>query len=424
MAVATQLGTLGTSTQSFADWVGSSNPSDYYAFNLTSAAAVRLHLSGLSETATLTLENASGPTLDTITGGLNADAWINTDLAPLPSGTYYIVVNDQNPNGSNGYNLSVATAPLANTAGYTLTASATAVTNIAGDTLATARVVPALSATPQSFTGEVSAVNPADVFAFTLTGTNTVNLVLSAYGAGDVPNFTNLKLLNSNGTSLQATYATSIADASISTQLGAGTYYAEVLPNSTAPSEYRLSLSDGAPAVGTAAGSNPGGSIATALDIGAPPATGATYAGWAGATHPDDYYKLDITQTSIVHLDVTGISASYSAELILRDISGNLIDQAGATPIFGGSLVTVLTTGTYYLDINNSFSTGGTGYSLTASANIINEAAGNTLAAAPHRPSTAMSAPATPTISTNSPCRPPPRCRCIPAASPIRGRWR
>ncbi|MFM6052411.1 MAG: pre-peptidase C-terminal domain-containing protein, partial [Sphaerospermopsis kisseleviana] len=139
LATARNIGTL-SSTQSFTDWVGSTDTNDFYRFDLGTQSNFSLLLNGLSADADVELLSSTGTVIQSSTnGGTAADSITRT----LSAGNYFARV--YRFSGSTNYNLSV---------------NATAVDN-AGNTLATARNIGTLSST-QSFTDWVGSTDTND----------------------------------------------------------------------------------------------------------------------------------------------------------------------------------------------------------------------------------------------------------------------
>ena len=240
-------------------------------------------------------------------------------------------------------------------------------------------------------------MNTADVFGFTLGAGNQVNIALSAYGAADVPDDVVVKLLDASGTLVQGGTATDSADALFSEPLAAGSYFVEVVPqhpNETA--NYSLGISAGAPPVGTAGGSNPGSTLATATPLGTLDSTGATSAAWVGSSANDDFYQFILAQTSRVDLGLTGTAPGSGVYLFLQNHAGTELADSYDNATQGASLIEVLSPGTYYVDAQYSAGTGGTGINLLATATSLVTSAGTSLATAEN---TGTLTPATETFS-------------------------
>lgn len=110
---------------------------------------------------------------------------------------------------------------------------------------------------------------------------------------------------------------------------------------------------------------NPGGTPATALDVGPLGTVPAVFSDTVSSANTDDYYKFSLSATSKVQLNLTGMSDD--ADAILLDSSGNQLyisENVGATP---ESITKFLDPGTYFVDVaalKTSFST----YTLALSA--------------------------------------------------------
>jgi subtilisin len=115
--------TIGATTSTYSDFVGSTDTNDYYRFSLGTSSNFSLNLTGLSADADVSLLNSSGGVITRSTNGSNSSESITRQLN---AGTYYVRVYPYS--GSTNYNLSLAAAPVA-------------IPDNAGNTLATARVI-------------------------------------------------------------------------------------------------------------------------------------------------------------------------------------------------------------------------------------------------------------------------------------------
>jgi preprotein translocase subunit SecB len=85
---ARNLGTFGSATQTFSDWVGSTDTADYYKFTLASTSNLRLTLTGLSGDADVELLNSRGTRIAaSLSSGSNSEA---INASNLVAGTYYV----------------------------------------------------------------------------------------------------------------------------------------------------------------------------------------------------------------------------------------------------------------------------------------------------------------------------------------------
>lgn len=104
LAAARNIGTL-SGTKSFRDWVGSSDLTDYYRFDLTQTSSLSLNLNGMGANADLRLLSSTGAVLaSSINGGVGADSISRT----LNAGTYYAQVFSVS--GNTNYDLSLTAA--------------------------------------------------------------------------------------------------------------------------------------------------------------------------------------------------------------------------------------------------------------------------------------------------------------------------
>jgi len=197
--------TVGSSTTSYTDWVGSTDTNDYYRFTLANSGNFNLGLTGMTAGADVQLLNSSGSVIASSTNGGTASESITSQLS---AGTYYIRVYPYT--GDTNYNLAVSAAPLAPV-------------DLAGNTLATARAITVGSSTT-SYTDWVGSTDTNDYYCFTLANSGNFNL------------------LNSSGSVIASSVRAGTASESITSQLSAGTYYIRVYPY-TGDTNYNLAVS-------------------------------------------------------------------------------------------------------------------------------------------------------------------------------------
>ncbi|MFN7677319.1 MAG: pre-peptidase C-terminal domain-containing protein [Cyanobacteriota bacterium] len=343
LVAARAIGTL-TGSQTFSDWVGSTDRNDFYRFDLSQASSVQLTLNGLSADADLALLSGGGGVLASSTnGGSTADVISGS----LQAGQY--VVRVYRFSGDTTYNL-------------TLTATPSASPDQAGNSLETARAIGTLTGS-QTFSDWVGRSDPDDYYRFDLTQASTVALTLNGLSAD-----ADLELLNGGGGVLaRSTNSGSRAEA-IGQSLAAGAYALRVYRFS-GNTTYNLTLS----ATPT---DNAGNSPATARAIGA--LTGRqTVTDWVGSTDSDDYYRLELAQPSSVDFQLQGLGAN--ADLELLDSGGGLLASSTNGDSATEAISQSLATGQYLLRVLRV--SGETPYDLTLSATPTDNA-GNTLAAA------------------------------------------
>jgi hypothetical protein len=210
--------TVGSSTTSYTDWVGSTDTNDYYCFTLANSGNFNLGLTGMTADADVQLLNSSGSVIASSTNGGTASESITSQLS---AGTYYIRVYPYT--GDTNYNLAVSAAPLAPV-------------DLAGNTLATARAITVGSSTT-SYTDWVGSTDTNDYYCFTLANSGNFNLGLTGMTAD-----ADVQLLNSSGSVIASSTNGGTASESITSQLSAGTYYIRVYPY-TGDTNYNLAVS-------------------------------------------------------------------------------------------------------------------------------------------------------------------------------------
>ena len=209
---------VGSSTNSYTDSVGSTDTNNYYCFSLANSGNFNLGLTGMTADADVQLLNSSGSVIaSSLRGGSNPERITRQ----LSAGTYYIRVYCYT--GNTNYNLAVSAAPLAPV-------------DLAGNTLATARAITVGSSTT-SYTDWVGSTDTNDYYRFTLANSGNFNLGLTGMTADP-----DVQLLNSSGSVIASSTNGGTASESITSQLGAGTYYIRVYPY-TGDTNYNLAVS-------------------------------------------------------------------------------------------------------------------------------------------------------------------------------------
>ncbi len=209
--------TVGSSTTSYTDWVGSTDTNDYYRFTLANSSNFNLGLTGMTADADVQLLNSSGSVIVSSVWAGTASESITRQLS---AGTYYIRVYPYQSANTN-YNLAV---------------SATSI-DLAGNTLATARAITVGSSTT-SYTDWVGSTDTNDYYRFTLANSSNFNLGLTGMTAD-----ADVQLLNSSGSVIVSSVWAGTASESITRQLSAGTYYIRVYPYQSANTNYNLAVS-------------------------------------------------------------------------------------------------------------------------------------------------------------------------------------
>ena len=336
--------TLSNNPTTYSDWVGTTDPNDYYRFSLTQSSEFNLSLTGLSDGADVELLDSSGNTLLYSSNFWLSDESIN---AQLLAGDYYIRVHPAYSNDNTEYDLTVA---------------ATAV-NDAGNSLNDALDIN-LTNSPTTYSDWVGTTDPNDYYRFSLAQSSEFDLSLT--GLSDSAD---VELLDSSGNTLLYSSNFWLSDESINAQLLAGDYYIRVHPAySNDNTEYDLTVS--ATAVNDA-----GNSLNNAKDITLND-TPTTYSDWVGTTDPHDYYRFSLTQSSEFDLSLTGLSDGANVELL--DSSGDRLLYSNNILNNDESINAQLLAGDYYIRVYTVYSNDNTDYDLTVSATAVNDA-GNSL---------------------------------------------
>ncbi|ELR97422.1 PPC domain-containing protein [Gloeocapsa sp. PCC 73106] len=328
---ATDLGAIAGS-RSLTGYVGSDDTNDYYRFTVNDTSVnvgFSLDLTGLGADADLQLLNSSGTVINSSSAGGTTSDFIRTNLS---AGTYYARVYQFS--GNTNYNLRLET-------------------NGAGTNLDNARNLGVLAAT-QSFTDYVGPTSANDYYRFSLNNTSNFSLALNGMSAdGDV------QLLNSSGGVITSSTAGGSSAESISTTLGAGTYYVRVFPFNGAITNYNLSLgADGA-----------GNSLGAARSIGALSAT-QRFFDYVGNNDTNDYYSFSLSNYSNFSLALSGMTADGDVQLL--NSSGSVIASSAAGSTTAEFINTALGAGTYYVRVY-PFGGANTNYELSLGATIIND---------------------------------------------------
>ena len=195
-ATARSIGTLGTSSTSYPEFIGASDTADYYTFTVVAPVIVSFDVTGLSNAAALELDGVDGP--------LNDGAYDNSAAgltASLAAGTYWFSIQG---NADTPYNLRVVS---------------TLIPDGAGSSRATGRAVGVLGTTPQSFSDYVGNGDEYDDYTFSLTAESTVSFSVTG-ATSDVGAY----LTTAAGTQLLFDDFGQVRDLSIARTLAAGSY--------------------------------------------------------------------------------------------------------------------------------------------------------------------------------------------------------
>ena len=249
-ATAALIGPLAPIPATYADWVGPTNPDDFYRFSVDAEALARFDLTGLAATATVTIEDAGGRFIASSSGGTpsgntlyNTGASLTQLLAP---GSYSLDISSTDGVGT----------------GYSLAASAQPVIDQGGKSLATATALAAPNTAVLTKTGYLSPAMPDAYYQFTLAAPATISLLLSGTNA-----VTTVALLSASGNPIASGQTGTVSGASVGENgsviqtLAAGSYVVDVQASGPGVVPYTLSVSATPSATG-------GASAASAVPLG------------------------------------------------------------------------------------------------------------------------------------------------------------
>jgi Bacterial pre-peptidase C-terminal domain len=296
---ARDLGTLNGNL-TLNDFVGNSDPSDFYTFQTTTTSDFQLSLTGLSADADVYLiqdSNFNG-IVDAndfvVFSALSGTTSETIDVFGLDAGRYFVEVSQWS--GNTNYTLSMTT-------------------DAAGNTLAAARNLGTLngSLTLNDFVGTG---DPSDFYTFRTTSTTDFRLSLTGLTADadvDLIQDSNLNgIIDANDILVSSTEAGADSEIINVSGLDAGRYFVRVSQYS-GNTNYALNL--------TATTSDIGNSYATAANIGTLNGQ-RRFTGSLGPTDPGDVYGFSINATSNLQLDLTGLTADADLFLV-QDVNLN-----------------------------------------------------------------------------------------------------
>ncbi len=208
----------------FNDYVGDSDPNDYYRFSLTNAADFDLSLSGLSDDADVRLFRfLSGNIEDEIAFSNNPGITDEAISLELQAGSYYIQVSQAGPGKNTTYEMRVQALPFD---------GAPNTPNLARD-ITDDLLLSGLNS-PIRFTDFVgSGVDENDYFTFTLQNQSFFSLDLK-----DMTGNADVELLRLDGSIIETSARAGTASESIRGIFDAGTYLLRVYPGADGVSTF------------------------------------------------------------------------------------------------------------------------------------------------------------------------------------------
>jgi Bacterial pre-peptidase C-terminal domain len=347
-----------TTNRTYTNFVGISDKTDFYRFNLNVTRNIGISVNGVTEAIDLELiqdTNGNGiyddSDIDFYTSGSNN--FPASMSKTLGAGTYFIRVEPYFSNGNTNYTLNLSTSPALITT-----------PRDPGESFTNALPI----VLGQSFRDFVGISDFDDIYRFSLDRTHNINL--SVDGLTESIDLYLAQDTNGNGVyddSDKDYYdnGSSSSPASMSKTLGAGTYFIRVQPYfSDGNTSYNLRLSGSPSAVTTPR--DPGNTLGTALSIG----FGQSFTDFVGIFDLRDYYSFSVGSTRNVTATVNGVTDSVDLYLI-QDSNGNGIYDdfdvdyyASGSSNSSASITRTLGAGTYYILVEPYFSDGNTNYTL------------------------------------------------------------
>ncbi len=376
--------------RTISEFVGSTDRNDYYRFTLTSASNLNLSLSlsGSSSYAFANMQlifdtNNNGQVDDgeTLNSGYGSSYDNTSTTSPLGAGSYFIRIYTDYSNYNTNYTLGIAATPIPTTTfrdpGNTL--------NDAVD-IGTVRS----SSSIKEFVGSA---DQNDYYRFTLASASNLNLTLSLGGSSSYA-FANMRLIfdsNNNGQvdyseTLNSGYGSSYNNASISSPLGAGSYFIRIYTDyGNYNTNYTLGIA--ATPIPTTTVRDPGSTLDDAVDIGTVRSS-SSIKEFVGSTDRNDYYRFTLASASNLNASLYGLSDGANVELIFdRNSNGQVdynetLDSDYGSSYYSGAINRTLGAGTYFFRVYTS-SSENTSYTLnlsaTAATSTLPKDPGNTL---------------------------------------------
>lgn len=329
---------LGSARKVFIDYVGPTDPSDYFKFTTSGATQFALSLTALADDADVYLFNSQGVEVaHSYNFGSAAEA---INIGSLAAGTYYVQVRPYN-DASTSYNLSLSAINLDKTA--PLLSSMTPADN-ATAVAVNSHLVLTFNEAVTAGSGNIVISNANGTVARTIAVTDTSQVSFSGNTVTINPSS---DLAGSSG------YYVNIASGVIKDLAGNG--YAGI-SGSTA-----LNFS-------TAAADRAGNTLAAAraVTLGATP---STFSDFVGPTDTNDYYKFTTTGAIKFALSMTGLTGD--ADVYLLNSKGFEVAHSYNFGTTAEAInVSNLIAGTYYVRVK-PYNGNSTNYSLSLSSTTI-----------------------------------------------------
>jgi len=316
--------TVGATPTAFTDFVGVSDPNDFYRFTVGDPSLLNVALNQLTAGATVTLFDANQNPLLTSSG---SGATAATLQGTFNSGTYF---------------LRIAPEAGAKTT-YNLTVEADLVLDQAGQDFASARGL-TVGAVPVTITDSISGSDPADFYQFNATTLGELQIDLTGLSpTADLDVI--LYDANQGLLALQGGAAAGGNEQILVNIPQTGTYYIAVVPASPGNSSaYTLS----AALIADQAGQN--FATATNLNVGFTP---VQVSDLVSDNDPSDFYQFTATTLGSLQIDLTGLAATADLDVILYDPTRTVVSSQGGAAAGGNEqiLADISQPGIYYIEV-------------------------------------------------------------------------
>jgi hypothetical protein len=369
LSTARKIGVL-SGTYTNRDFVGTTDPTDYYKLNLNDVANLQATVTGSSANTQIQLirdgnNNGRVDNGEIVASDTNFNSTFVSNLSQdLPRGTYYIGVTPSNSSASTRYQISLVATPYGGN-----------ISPEPGNALRAARNLGALSGT---FTARehVGQFDSSDIYRFSLN--DTANLQATVTATSTNTEIQLIRDINNNGlvdngeiivsdTNFNSTFVSNITQ-----DLPTGNYFFKVeTRDSNVSTLYEMNLvvtpfgGDGSP--------DPGNTLSTARNLGALSGTFSAKE-YVGVVDTTDFYRFTLNNAANLQARVNGTSANTQIDLI-RDLNGNgLIDNGeliASDTNFNSTFLSEITrdlqAGAYFFRVSprNINASGSTNYSMS-----------------------------------------------------------
>jgi len=350
------------------DFVGTTDPKDFYKFTLNDIANLQATVTGTSANTQIQLirdlnNNGLVDNSEIVVSDTNFNStFVSSITQDLPRGTYFLGIAPSSSSASTRYQVSLVATPFGGT-----------VFPEPGNTLPAARNLGVLSGT-FSAKEHVGNIDSSDIYKFTLD--DVANLQATVRGTSANTRIQLVRDINNNGliddgevlasdTNFNSTFLSRITQ-----DLPSGNYFFKAEARDTSASTlYEMNL------VVTPFGGNispdPGNTLSTAQNIGALSGTFSARE-HVGILDASDSYRFTLNSDAQLQARVTGSSANTRIELI-QDLNGNgLIDNGelvasdtNFSSTFLSEITRDLQSGTYFFRVSPRDSNASTNYSMS-----------------------------------------------------------